>query len=164
MNSWDIDFYAINQLRENCTNLFYVVVLLTWRHKWTTCMLMVPSVARLSKTPQQWLRWKPKCLATMFCANPAWSIPNNTKTLIFVETWHNTEIRTVRSRLRDRHSRPRRPAMRPNLLIRHRAATLTCCRRHLRFRRQDWANILFTDESNFYFRMWRHWPEIGWTE
>ena len=45
--------------------------------------------------------------------------------------------RTVRSRLRDRHSRPRRPAMRPNLLIRHRAATLTCCRRHLRFRRQD---------------------------
>ena len=58
--------------------------------------------------------------------------------------------RTVRSILRDRHSMPRRPAMRPNLLIRHRAARLTCCRRHLRFRRQDWANILFTDESSFY--------------
>ena len=36
------------------------------------------------------------------------------------------------------------------LLPRHRAARLTWCRRYLRFRIQDWANILFTDESLFH--------------
>ncbi len=35
------------------------------------------------------------------------------------------------------------------LLPRHRAARLTWCRRYLRFRIQDWANILSTDESRF---------------
>jgi hypothetical protein len=38
----------------------------------------------------------------------------------------------------------------PILLPRHRAARLTWCRRYLRFRIQDWANILFTDESRFH--------------
>jgi hypothetical protein len=33
---------------------------------------------------------------------------------------------------------------------RHRAARLTWCRRYLRFRIQDWANILFTDEFRFH--------------
>ena len=61
--------------------------------------------------------------------------------------------RTVRNRLRDRHIRPQRPAIRPLLLPRHRAARLTWCRRHLRFRKQDWANILFTDESRFHLDM-----------
>jgi hypothetical protein len=32
----------------------------------------------------------------------------------------------------------------------HRAARLTWCRRYLRFRIQDWANILFRDESRFH--------------
>ena len=32
------------------------------------------------------------------------------------------------------------------LLPRHRAARLTSLKRHLRFRRQNWANILFTYE------------------
>jgi hypothetical protein len=36
------------------------------------------------------------------------------------------------------------------LLARHRAVRLTWCRRYLRFRIQDWANILFTDESRFH--------------
>ena len=36
------------------------------------------------------------------------------------------------------------------LLPRHRAARLTWCRRYLRFRIQDWANILCTDESRFH--------------
>jgi transposase len=49
--------------------------------------------------------------------------------------------RTVDNILRDRHIRPRRPFL---LSMRH-AASLTWCRRNLRFRRQDWANILFTD-------------------
>ena len=55
--------------------------------------------------------------------------------------------RTVRNRLRKHNIRPRRPAIRPILLPRHRAARLTWCRDYLRFRIQDSANILFTDES-----------------
>ena len=58
--------------------------------------------------------------------------------------------RTVRNRISDRHIRPQRPAIRPLLLARYLAARLTWCRRHLRFRKQDWANILFTDESRFH--------------
>ena len=58
--------------------------------------------------------------------------------------------RTVRNRLREHNIRPRRPAIRSILLPRHRAARLTWCKRYLRFRIQDWANILFTDESRFH--------------
>ena len=58
--------------------------------------------------------------------------------------------RTVRNRLREHNIRPRRPAIHPILLPRDRAARLKCCRRYLRFRIQDWANILFTDESRFH--------------
>lgn len=58
--------------------------------------------------------------------------------------------RTVRNRLRERHIRPRRPAIRPVLQRRHRVARLAWCRRHLRFTRRDWARILFSDESRFH--------------
>ena len=58
--------------------------------------------------------------------------------------------RTVRNRFREHIIRPRRPTICPILLPRHRAARLTWCRRYLRFRIQDWANILFTDESRFH--------------
>jgi transposase len=58
--------------------------------------------------------------------------------------------RTVRNKLREHNIRPRRPAIRPILLPRHRAARLTWCWRYLRFKIQDWANILFTDESRFH--------------
>jgi hypothetical protein len=58
----------------------YVVILLTWRHTWTTWTLTVPSVARLSKTPQ-------KCRRKEFAnirftedpfplRQPYWPIPN----------------------------------------------------------------------------------------
>ena len=55
--------------------------------------------------------------------------------------------RTVRNRLREHNIRPRRPAIRTILLPRHREARLMWCRGYLRFRIQDSANILFTDES-----------------
>ena len=60
--------------------------------------------------------------------------------------------RTVRNRLHEHNIRPIRPAIRPILLPRHCAlcTRLTWCRRYLRFRIQDWANILFTDESRFH--------------
>ena len=55
--------------------------------------------------------------------------------------------RTVRNRLRERGIRPRRPALRPVLDQRHRVARFAWCRRH--FTQQDWALVLFTDESRF---------------
>lgn len=58
--------------------------------------------------------------------------------------------RTVRNRLREQNIRPRRPAVRPVLLQRHRISRLAWCTRHLRFRIQDWVNVLFTDESRFH--------------
>ena len=58
--------------------------------------------------------------------------------------------RTVCNRLREHNIRPTRPAIRPILLPRHRVARLTWCRRYLRFGIQDWAKILFTDESRFH--------------
>ena len=58
--------------------------------------------------------------------------------------------RTVRNRLRDRQARPRRTAIRPIVLPMHHVSRLTWCRRHLRFKRQDWTNIQFTDESRFH--------------
>ena len=58
--------------------------------------------------------------------------------------------RTVRNRLRERGIRPRRPVIRPVLQQRHRVARLAWCRRHIHFTQQDWARILFTDESRFH--------------
>jgi transposase len=58
--------------------------------------------------------------------------------------------RTVSNSLREHNIRLRRPAIRPILWPRHRAARLTWCRRYLRFKIQDWVNILFTDESRFH--------------
>jgi hypothetical protein len=60
---------------------------------------------------------------------------------------------TVRNRLRDRHINPRRPTIGPIVLPMHRTARLTWRIRHLRFRKQDWANILFADESRFHIDM-----------
>ena len=58
--------------------------------------------------------------------------------------------RTVRNRLRDHAIRPRRPAIRPILLPRHRNARVAWCRQHMRFTRIDWANVMFSDESRFH--------------
>lgn len=55
--------------------------------------------------------------------------------------------RTVRNRLREQGIRPRRPAVRPVLLQRHRTARLAWARRHIQFTQRDWGRILFTDET-----------------
>jgi hypothetical protein len=96
----------------------YVVILLT-RHN-------NPSVARLFKTPQQWL-YRVPMNTKMSSDNVLWQSSlehtNNMKTLIFDETWQNTEInviltsvffwfvqssntRVVMSRQQDNHIRP----------------------------------------------------------
>ena len=58
--------------------------------------------------------------------------------------------RTVRNRLHARGIQLRRPAIRPVLQQRHRVARFTWCRRHILFTQQDWARVLFTDESRFH--------------
>ncbi|CAM1332540.1 Uncharacterised protein at_DN2415 [Pycnogonum litorale] len=58
--------------------------------------------------------------------------------------------RTVRNRLREHNIRPRRPVIRLILLQCHRHARLAWCRQHLRYRKQDWDGVLFTDESRFH--------------
>lgn len=56
---------------------------------------------------------------------------------------------TIRNRLREANLRSRRPAVRPVLTRAHRAARLAWARRHLPWTRQQWARVLFTDESRF---------------
>ena len=55
----------------------------------------------------------------------------------------------VRRRLRENGLQARRPAVRPQLLPRHRAARLAWARQHLRFTIREWRHVLFTDESRF---------------
>lgn len=61
----------------------------------------------------------------------------------------NVSTDTIRRRLREQGIRARRPAVRPVLTRAHRAARLAWCRRHLGWRRQEWARVLFSDESRF---------------
>ena len=58
--------------------------------------------------------------------------------------------RTVRNRLLEHNIRPRRPVIRPILRPHHRNARLAWCRRHVRLTRNDWNNVMFSDESRFH--------------
>lgn len=61
----------------------------------------------------------------------------------------NVSERTIGNRLHDVRLRSRRPAVRPLLTQAHRRARLVWSRRHLRWTRRDWAQVLFSDESRF---------------
>ena len=56
---------------------------------------------------------------------------------------------TVRTRLKERGLKNRRPYVGIVLTQRHRRLRLQLAKRHLQFTRTDWANVLFTDESRF---------------
>jgi hypothetical protein len=56
---------------------------------------------------------------------------------------------TVRNRLRQSGLRSRRPLKGMELKRQHRIARLQWARAHLRWRRNTWQNILFSDESKF---------------
>lgn len=56
---------------------------------------------------------------------------------------------TVRRRLHGYGLRSRRPKVGLKISPRHRALRRAWARRHLRFTRADWANVLFTDESRY---------------
>ena len=56
---------------------------------------------------------------------------------------------TIRNRLHGFNLRSRRPAVRPRLTPAHRAARRAFCRRHVRWTRHQWSQVLFSDESRF---------------
>ncbi|KAK7090302.1 hypothetical protein V1264_010117 [Littorina saxatilis] len=55
----------------------------------------------------------------------------------------------IRNRLHEASLHSRRPAVRTPLTQAHRRARVEWCRRHLRWTRQQWSRVLFTDESCF---------------
>lgn len=59
-------------------------------------------------------------------------------------------VRTVLRELREHNILPRRPAICPISLPRHRQGRLARCWQHLRFRRQDRGSILYPVQSRFY--------------
>ncbi|KAK7106755.1 hypothetical protein V1264_017975 [Littorina saxatilis] len=66
-----------------------------------------------------------------------------------VATNTNISQQTIRNRLHGFNLRSRRPAVRPRLTPAHRAARRAFCRRHVRWTRQQWSQVLFSDESRF---------------
>ena len=75
---------------------------------------------------------------------------NSTLTARNIPDLRRISPRTVRNRLRERGIRPRPPARRPVLQQRDRVARFAWCRQHKHFTQQDWARVLFTDESKFH--------------
>ena len=59
---------------------------------------------------------------------------------------------TKRNRLHAAGLRARKPAKRPKMTAAHRAARLRWAREHVRWNRQQWANVMFSDESRFCLR------------
>jgi hypothetical protein len=83
---------------ESISQMHHLVILLAWRHMWTTWTLTVPSVFKLSKTPQQWLysvAMNIKMSSDNVLCQSSLEHTKSTKTLIFGETWHNTEINVI---------------------------------------------------------------------
>ncbi|KAK7112332.1 hypothetical protein V1264_011803 [Littorina saxatilis] len=56
---------------------------------------------------------------------------------------------TIRNRLHNFGLRARRPVRGTTLTANHRAARRAWCTQHVRWQRQQWARVLFTDESRF---------------
>ena len=64
-------------------------------------------------------------------------------------TNNNISDQTVRNRLHEARLHSRNAAVRIPLTPAHRQARVVWCRRHLRWTRQQWSQVLFTDESRF---------------
>ena len=61
----------------------------------------------------------------------------------------NISQQAIRNRLHGFNLRSRRPAVRPRLTPAHRAARRAFCRRHVRWTRHQWSQVLYSDESRF---------------
>lgn len=64
-------------------------------------------------------------------------------------THTNVSVQTVRNRLHSQGLHSRRPVVRPRLTPRQRAERHAWAIRHVRWNRQQWSQVLFTDESRF---------------
>lgn len=74
---------------------------------------------------------------------------NQLRTQLLTATNINVSVQTIRNRLHEVHIRSRRPAIRTPLTVEHRAARLAWCRHHVTWTREQWAKVLFSDESRF---------------
>ncbi|XP_070203212.1 uncharacterized protein [Littorina saxatilis] len=74
---------------------------------------------------------------------------NITRGQLRVATNTNVSTKTIRKRLHGVGLRSRRPAVRPRLTAAHRQARLAFCHNRARWTRQQWADVLFSDESRF---------------
>lgn len=61
----------------------------------------------------------------------------------------NVSNQTIRNRLHEANIHSRRPAVGPILTQAHRRARTAWCRTHQHWTRQQWSQVLFTDESRF---------------
>ena len=68
-------------------------------------------------------------------------------------TGTRVSVQTVRNRLHSAGLRARRPYVGVPLSLRHRQARLTWTRQHRQWTNQQWATVLFTDESRFLLDM-----------
>lgn len=60
--------------------------------------------------------------------------------------------RTIRRRIHERNLRARRPSKGPELERHHRVARLQFAREHSKWKLQQWANVLWTDECRVALR------------
>ena len=74
---------------------------------------------------------------------------NRIRTRLRAATRVNISCQTIRRRLHEFGPNARRPEVRQRLTPAHKAARLAFCRRHVRWTRQQWANVLFSNESRF---------------
>lgn len=121
-----------------------VIVRLHQRYQATHSVLERPRSGRPKKTtPRQ------DCYIQHQALQEPKATANTIRGRLRAATNVNVSLSTVRNRLHDVGLRGRRPAVRPRLTADHRRSRLAFCRRHSRWTRQQWGQVLFSDESRF---------------
>ena len=134
-----------------------VIVRLTQRFNATGSVQERPRTGRPKKTTQREDRY----ISRQALQTRTASASNIRRQLLAAQN-NNVSEQTIRRRFRGFQLRSRRPAVRPRLTQAHRVARLAFSRHHLRWTRQQWATVLFSDESRFVLnhndgrlRVWR---------
>ncbi|KAK7093882.1 hypothetical protein V1264_007565 [Littorina saxatilis] len=122
----------------------YVVVRLHQKFQATNSVLERPRSGRPKKTTQREDRFIRRQALQQRGATA-----NIIRGQLRVATNTNVSTKTIRKRLHEVGLRSRRPAVRPRLTAAHRQARLAFCHNHARWTRQQWADVLFSDESRF---------------
>jgi transposase len=134
-----------------------VIVRLTQRFNATGSVQERPRTGRPKKTTQREDRYISRQALQTRTASAS-----NIRRQLLAANNNNVSEQTIRRRLHGFQLRSRRPAVRPRLTQAHRVARLAFSRQHLRWTRQQWATVLFSDESRFMLnhndgrlRVWR---------